>query len=919
MLIGRESEQAVIDRLLAGARTGAGSGLVVRGEPGIGKSALLAYAAERAEGMLVLRAVGVEAEATLAYAAVHWLLRSVLDYLPRLPEPQARALRVVFGLEVGPAPERFLVAVAALSLLSEVSGERPVLCLVDDAHWADPPSAETLAFVARRLQADPVVLLLAEREGEGRELEGAGIGELPLGRLGPEASAALLQAQWGACLAPATREWLVRSSGGNPLGLLELPKALGDWLPAGVDLPEAPLPLTERLERAFLVQVRRQDPAVQQLLALVAAEGSGDLAAIGRAAGRLGLDPGPLQAGELGDLVRVDGATVAFRHPLVRVAAYHGAGPAARRRAHAALAEALEGQETEVDRRAWHRARAAEGPDEQVARELEGAAERSLRRAGHAAAAAVLEQAAALSRSNADQARRLVAAASAAWQAGDSTRTRTLLDRAERLETSDGAVRHDIWYLRGALELRAGVPTDGLAILLPAAAETVAVDTPRAVRMLWAAGEAAVHANDMGALEEVRRLVGRLPVPADPDDALRARLMLASSRLGGQAVPAEVRGLLARMEELGDPDVLVRAGGIAWTRADYALGRRLLVRAAARARVLGAAGILPWALVFLVIDELARGRCAVAEAYAVEGQRLALETGQPNIACQHLACLVMLAALRGREQEARRLARQALAEATTHRLAWAAASTTLALGTLALVTGHAEQALEQFEALWGAGPVPGHQRVALYCVPDLVEAAVRAGQPARGRARLAAYVAWTDAVGAAEVRALAARASALLASGEQAERRFLEALRLHAGTDHLLDHARTELLYGGFLRRERRRAEARPHLRAALETFERLGTAAWAALARDELRAAGEPVHRPGRSALERLTPQELQVMHGVQEGLTNREVAAQLFVSPRTVDHHLRKVFRKLGVSSRADLIRLALPGEGPADDATS
>jgi DNA-binding CsgD family transcriptional regulator len=916
MLRGREREQAAIDRLLEGARAGEGGGLVLRGEPGIGKSALLAYAAGCADGMRALRAVGVEAESTLAYATLHRLLRPVLDRLERLPQPQARALGTAFGLLAGEAPDRFLVSMAVLTLLSEVAGERPVLCLVDDAHWADAPSAEALAFVARRLEAEPVGLLVAVREGEGREVDTAGMRELRLGGLQPAAAAALLEAQWSARrLAPAVRERLVRAAGGNPLALIELPGVLTEWPPTERGSLYEPLPLTRELERAFLGRARRREPEAQALLLLAAAEGAGQLGTIRGAAERLGLDPSLLETGELADLVRVDGPTVIFHHPMVRSAVYHGGSPSARRAAHRALAEALEGEEAEADRRAWHRAQAAVGPDEGVAGELERSAQRALRRSGYGAAAASLERSAALSRSDEERARRLVAAAGAAWHGGDTAWAGALLDRAERLAPLEAAVRLDLQYLRGSIELRAGVPAHGLTVLLPAAREAAQVDPSRAVHLLLVAREAVFQANETNALREIGRILARLPPLDDPAEALITRVLASLGRVMAGEHPAIVREGLARMEAIDDPTLLVRAGGMAWGAGDRALGRRLRAKAVTRARALGAAGTLAWALEYLVEEEIVRGQYPSAEAHADEGRRLALESGQPNSACLHLACLAELAGLRGREQQGRRLAAAALVEATARRLPKAAGAAHRALGMLALAAGRGEEALEHLEALGGAGPVPDDQGIALAALPDLVEAAVRAGQPERGRQRLGAFLAWTDAVGSAELRALATRSRALLASGEQADQAFQEALRLHAGIDRPLDHARTQLLYGEFLRRGRRRVQARPHLRAAIETFERLGAAAWAERARSELRATGESARTRDPSTLDQLTPQELQIARAVGEALSDREVAAQLFISPRTVDYHLRKVFRKLGISSRAELIRLALASDGLGD----
>ena len=915
MLRGREDEQAAIDGVLDGVRAGEGGGLAIRGEPGIGKSALLAYAAERAHDMRVLRAVAVEAESELAFASLHQLVGPVLALVETLPAPQRHALLTAFGLGADARPDRFLVSVAVLTLLSEAAGERPVLCLVDDAQWADAPSLDALTFVARRIETEPIGLVLAIRDGEGRRVGPAGLTELRLAGLHPGAARALLDERWST-LDPAVRERVLRSSGGNPLALIELPGARADWEPGGLPPLGEPLPLAGELERAFLGRVRGRGPEVQTLVLIAAADGSGEVGTIGRAASRLGLDPGLLESEDLTDLLRIEGSAVSFRHPLVRSAVFYGAAPAERRAVHRALAEVLSGGEADADRRAWHRALAAEGPGEEVAGELERSAERALRRSGHAAAAAALERAAELSSSDGQRARRLVAGAEAFWNAGHAARARALLDRAERLGSPDAAVRLDTRFLRGSMELRAGVPADGLAVLLPAAREAAEVDPGRALRILLVAREASFHAAEPEAVAEIADIAGGLPAPPDPGEELVARVLRSFGPGGARGDTEAMRELIAGAEEPGDPALLQAMGGMAWGLGDTGRARRLRARAATRARALGAMGTLAWALEYVVFDELSRGSYATAEAYADEGRRLALERDRPNSACAHTAYLAEIVGLRGREQQARALAEEALSEAVPRRLVKAASDANRALGRLALAAGRPEEALDHLEALWGSGPTPGGVLYAVGSVPDQLEAAVRAGRPDRCEELLGTYCAWVDSVGSLELRAIAARCRALLAAGEEAEQRFQEALRLHAATDQPLEHARTELLYGELLRRERRRVDARPHLRTALETFERLGAALWADRARTELRATGETARKRDPSTLDQLSPQELQIVRLVSEGATNRDVAAQLFISPRTVDYHLRNVFRKLGISSRKELIHLALtePGLGTA-----
>ncbi len=919
MLHGRAAELATIDRLLEAARAGGGGGLVLRGEPGIGKSALLDAAAARAAdaGMRVLRAVGVEGEASLGYAALHQLLLPALDRLDALPAPQAHALRIAFGLVAAADGDgedtetsAFLVAVATLTLLSELAGERPLLCVVDDAQWADAPSRDALAFAGRRLGGEPVALLLGIRtgDGEGAPVDARGIEELRVAGLGADDAARLLDERWGGRVAPSARAALMRVAGGNPLALIELPGALSGWQLAGADPVREPLPLTGELERAFLERARRRGPAVERLLLLAAADGSGRLATVRRAAAALGLDAELLEDAQLADLVRVEGGTIAFRHPLVRSAVYHGGPPGERRAAHAALAAAADGEDPE--RAAWHRAAAAVEPEEALARELEDAAARTLRRAGYGAAAAALTRAAELTPAPDERARRLVAAARAAWEGGDAAGTRALLDDAEQVESPPAGVRLDARELRALIELHAGVPAEGIALLAPAAEEAVERgDARRAARLVGVLGDGAFQIADMETVERVRALAARVEVPAgeDNDDTLLLRLLVGRVREGEPAAPTLGAAERAALERLEDPSALVRAGGLAWGHGDFDLGRRLHARAAERARARGAAGTLAWALQAAITDDSIAGRLVSAEAQAQEALALSVETGQANSACVHRAILGAIVGARGREAEARELLDAVLAEATVRRLPRAHTIAQSALGGMALAAGRTDEALELLEAIWRPGPIPPHTGIATYAIPDLVEAAVRAGAPERCRAQLLEFGGWAAQRGDTAMLPLLARCDALLAEGAEAEPLFEEALRGHAAVDHVVAHARTQLLFGEWLRRERRRVDARVHLRAALETFERIGAAVWAERARAELRASGETARRRDDLAgLDALTPQELQIARAVAEGSTNREVAAGLFISPRTVDYHLRKVFRKLEISSRAELIRL-------------
>ena len=827
------------------------------------------------------------------------------------------ALRVALGLEAAPAPDRFLVSLAALSLLAEAAAGLPVLCLVDDAQWADRPSLQAMAFVARRLESDPVALLAAARSGECGELEAAGTEVLTVPGLAPGAAAELLRRRYRQRLAPLVRDVLVAACGGNPLALAELPALLTSGQLASRDPLPDPLPLPGQLERVFAARIGRLDPDLRAIALLCAADGSARVPVIARAGAALGVSDPVGTLARAGQLLRIEGGAVTFGHPLMRSAAYHAAAPASGRAAHLALADALAKDETQADRRAWHLARAATGPDEQAAGELERSAGRALARSGQAAAAVMLERAAELSENEPARTRRLAAAADAAWRCGDMHRAGMLLGEAERLP-ADQPARLKISFLRGEIEVRSGTPADGLAMLLPAAADAVQSDPGLALRMLNVAGEAAFLVGDPDAHREIRALMASLPEISDPGEALLVRLFLAVSPVVTGGKPGCLDGDLAALNELDDLQLLERAGGMAFGLGRFAVSRRLRVAAVARARTRGAAGILAWALQGLAFDELARGRYPWAAACAEEGRRLAAETGQLNLACWHQAILADVAAIQGREKETRELAESVLAAAAERGLHGTAALARRALGGLALASGHPDEALTQFSALLTPG-LAAHRGIALMAVPDLTEAAVRADRPQEARERAEEFLAWAGNGSTAEVAALAARTRALLAGGTAADELFRQALAAQSATDRPLDQARTALLYGEHLRRSRRRADARQPLRAALDAFEHLGAVCWAARARAELRATGQTARLPGQGALGQLTPQELQVARAVSGGATSRQAAAQLFISPRTVDHHLRNVFRKLGIASRGELIRLGLAGEGlpgePAD----
>jgi DNA-binding NarL/FixJ family response regulator len=899
MLHGRGRECARVGQLLAEARERRSGVLVVRGEAGIGKSALLAYAAEHADGIRVLRGVGVESESEFPFAAVHQLLHPVRRYIERLPAPQRAALQGAFGVGGDAGADRFLISVAVLSLLAEVAEEQPLLCLLDDAQWLDGASADALTFAARRLEAEGIALLFAARDDDIRSFAAPGLPALRLVGLDQESAAALLPPS----TAPEVREVLVASAAGNPLGLLELPASLSVAQLAGRE------PLPERLPlgtEVFGQRVRRQPADTQTLLLVAAAEDSGDLGVVLRAAQALGVEAAALDDAEAAGLVRVDEAVISFRHPLVRSAVYEGATFGRRRAVHEALAAVQNG---DTDRRSWHLAAAATGPDEEVAAGLERSAERARRRGGHAAAASAWERAAELTAGEEPRARRLAAAAQSAWLARHTHRARGLLDRAAAL-TSDPLLCADIEHLRGYIEQVAGTPVAAYAVLTAGSELVESRDPAKAALMLADAGQIAWTVGDLPGLREAGDRLERLPAPGGAATVI-ARLVvgLGAFLRGDTARAATLMHDGVRLaEEEDEPRALRLAAACAMFVGDDVHALALFTRAVARARADGAVDWLPGLLAPLASLEMWTGRHASAAANATEGLRLAQETGQENPAAHHRSVLAWLAAVQGREDECHAAADASLARAIGHRLGPPAGIAAWAVGLSELGAGRPAEAFERLGALAAAGPGEGHQIVTVFASADLVDAAIRAGREDQALAALATLEGWAENTGSAWGHALVARCRGLLSTADKAEGYFAEAIALHAGGGRPFDTARTELAYGQALRRQRRRADARVHLRAAYDGFARLGAEPWAELTRAELRATGETARRREPGTLTQLTPQEHQVARLVGGGATNREVAAQLFLSPRTVDYHLHKVFTKLGIASRAELVLMSL-----------
>jgi DNA-binding CsgD family transcriptional regulator len=914
MLLGRDAERARIGALLEAARASRSGALVVRGEPGIGKTALLEDAREQARDMQLLVARGVETESNLPFAGLHQLTRSALHLIGRLPPPQADGLRGALGLADTGRGDRFLVSAASLTLLSELAEGGPVLCLVDDAHWLDAPSSDALLFVARRLGAEGIAMLFAARETDDVHFEAPGVPAVELGPLDVRSAAELITRHGGGPIAPAVQEILVEQSGGNALALVELPGGLSSAQLAGEEpLPDT-LPLTRDVQRLFLERVDRLPEPTQLLLLVVAADNSGRLSTIMRAAARLGVPKDALAPAELAGVVSVQGMSLELRHPLVRSAVYQRAASDERRTVHHALAEVLDA-ELEQDQRAWHLAAAAPGPDSQVAEQLAAAAERASHRSGHAAAATAFERAAQLSADDESKGIRLVAAATAAWDAGQPDRALTLLEEASPF-VAEPRTRAQLEHVRGVVQFRCGGLLEAFDTLVSGSAVAAPVDLRKAVEMLFDAANAAATAGDYERVAESGYRAASLPpTGGEVDQVLIGLLIGVGSLQKGESAHelSRVLDAIALGDEFDEPRWLIWASGGAQFSGDRALAAEFLRRAISIARASGKRDRLAAALVSFVLDGLIQGRHSVL-GEASEGLTLTREAGLENLTTLFLAAHAWFAAVRGQQEACRDYAVEASERARTSGAGLGAALSDWAVSILDLTSGQPAEAASRLDAMRAAPPGAGHPYIGLLSTPDLVEACVRTGQRQRAETVMAALEGFAEPEGPGWARALAARCSALLARGKNAEDEFERALGLHTEGERAFDRARTALLYGEFLRRERRRIDARAQLRAALEVFEQLGAAAWAHRARVELRASGETARKRDPSTIDMLTPQELQIARFVAEGLSNKEVAAQLFLSPRTIEYHLRHVFTKLGITSRTQLARLPLGDAEPA-----
>jgi DNA-binding CsgD family transcriptional regulator len=907
----REPERAVLDQFVASVRTGEGQALVVRGEPGVGKTALLDYLTAQSQGCRVVYVAGVQSEMELAFAGLHQLCAPMLDRLEQLPTPQQDALRTAFGLSAGPVPDRFLTALAVLSLLSEVAGDQPLICVIDDEQWLDQASAQALGFTARRLGADPIGLVFAARV-LGEEL--AGLPELTVEGLAEDYARALLASALVGPLDARVRDQIVAEAAGNPLALLELPRGMTHAeLAGGFGLPGA-RSLTGRIEDSFQRQLDALPEQAKQLLLLAAADPSGDLALMWRAADRLGLPVKAMaiSAAEAG--LAEFGTRVRFRHPLVRSVAYRSAPLAERQRVHRVLAEAID-PEADPDRRAWHRAQAADEPDEEIAVELERSAGRAQARGGLAAAAAFLERAVLLTADPGRRAERTVTAAEAALQAGAFGRALELMVAAEAgpLDELQGA-RVDL--LRGQIAFASGLGSDAPPLLLKAAArlEPLDLDLARETYLnAWGAALFAGHLATAGDLLEVSRATRDVPAAAGPPrsiDLLLDGLALAVTDSRAAAAPALRQAVAALASADASVETRLRWDWLASAAAHYlwdmdgsvAIG----ARAVQLARRVGALDQLP---IHLQAHAIALTWCGDFRAAAalIEEARLVAEATGTRMAPM---ATIFLAALRGRGNEAVPLIETTLAAATAggQGLAvtwarWMAAVLHNGAGRYADAADAARQASQQMP----------HFYVSTWALTELIEATARSGNARLVTDAVDQVAETTRPSGTDWGLGIEARCRALVSEGQAAEKRYREAIDRFGRARLRTELARSHLLYGEWLRRENRRADAREQLRTAHDLLSAIGMEGFAERARRELQATGEAVRRRAAQAAvdasQQLTAQEAQVARLARDGLSNPEIGARLFISAHTVQYHLSKVFAKLGISSRGQL-RGVLPG---------
>ncbi|MFC4554950.1 ATP-binding protein [Georgenia faecalis] len=916
--MGRRAERETVEKFLSLARSGRSGSLVVRGEAGIGKTAVLEHArqAALASAFRVESSVGVESETHFAFAGLHQLCAPLLDRAGALPEPQQAALGVAFGLHDGATPDRFLVGLATLNLMAEAAEEGPLLCLVDDAHWLDEASAQVLAFVARRVGAERLALVFGLRDAaDGDAADGdrapfAGLPELRLDGLRAPDARALLRAAVRIPLDEGVRERILAEAGGNPLALLELPRHMrSGQFAGGFEVPGA-LSVPRRIEESFGRRSASLPPETQLLLLVAASEPTGDAAMLWRAAAHLGLARQVATPAEVAGLLEI-GVRVRFRHPLVRSAVYQAATPPDRRRAHAALAEATDPR-ADPDRRAWHRAQAVLGADEEAAEGLERSAGRARARGGVAAAAAFLQRAAELSPEPAARARRALEGAHAKYEAGATGAALELLALADAgpLDALPRA-RRDLLRAQIAFYQNRGSEVPGM--LLDAARTLTPLDPALARETYLHALDAALVTGDptCGVLEvaEAARAAPAPPGPAQPPDLLLDGLVQTLTRGYEAGAPGLRHALEAfRDRPLTGPERdrhsdrwLRLAGRNAVAIFDDELLHTLASRTVQVARETGALTALPDALRFLSITSVLMGELARADELATEATAITRATGGVQLRHAH----IILGAWRGAQAET-----TALNASTEHDVAHPEGGTEASLAQYAMAVLH--NGLGSYSAAHeAAARALRSDELSLSSLAhtELIESAARAGRPEHAAEATELLCARAGASGTPWALGMAARSRGLTSMGARAEDQYREAIEQLGGSRMGGYLARTHLVYGEWLRREGRRRDAREQLRTAHELLTDMGATAFAARAARELRATGEHPRARTTRPTDELTTQELHVARLVATGATSREVGAQLFLSPRTIEAHLRNIFRKLGITSRRELRELHLP----------
>ncbi|MFE0438766.1 ATP-binding protein [Streptomyces nigra] len=906
-LTGRRLECSALDRLIRDVRSGSSQALVVHGEPGVGKTALLEYVAVQALGCRVIRAAGIQSEMELVFAGLHQLCAPVLDLLDNLPAPQRDALRTAFGLSAGPPPDLFLVGLAVLGLLSEAAEQQPLICLVDDVQWLDRASAQVLAFVARRLGAEAIGLLFTARAGSTSL---GGVPELALSGLQEADARMLLNTLLNSPLDARVRDQIIFEARGNPLALLELVRGLSPTeFAGGFGLPSA-APLSSDLEESFLQCVAALPDRTRTLLLVAAADPSGDPALVWRAASWLGIAPNAATPAADADLADF-GTRVRFRHPLARAAAYHGSTIQQRQAAHRALAEATD-QAHDPDRRAWHRAQAAPGTDEDVATELERSAGRARARGGLAAASAFLKQAATLTLDPAERARRAVAAAQAEIQAGSFDSAQDLLSMIEHGPLT-ASQRAGADMARAHLAFNTSRGGDAPVLLLKAAKQLESIDVALSRATYLDALSASIFAGRLasagGHVPEAARAAIAAPRSSHPPTPID--LLLDGTAAGlhhgyAAGVPSLTAGLQAFGTDMSAEEELRwmwLAGVTAMRLWDDARWNQLSIRYVQLARQTGALSELPLALTLRTFALLVAGDLPSAASLTDE-LHVVQEVTRSGLAPY---CAMALAALRGDEDKVASLSDGALRDVTARGegsginfAEWSKALLYNGLGKYELAVAAAEISVAYDKDLANN----------CWCLPELIEATARSGMTEKAHRAYRGLSEVAEAARSDWVLGVQARCHALLAEDEVAEPLYQEAINLCSKSQLRVDLARAHLLYGEWLRRQRRRIDAREQLTAANSMLEEMGMTAFAARAGRELRAAGGRTHkRPAPGPSQGLTAQEEQIARMARDGLSNPEIGTRLFISARTVQYHLRKIFTKLGITSRSQL-ESVLPG---------